>query len=1402
MVIMTAYWKGCPTQYTTCIFIIWISINFVYVQSNTIAPFDEEIEVTAQVLIYKPNEIPMGSNVSIMCKTTLVPSLMWWIFNSKNISSQDGFSLEKEGENIEESGKKYEVSILHIRNIDLKHVGDYFCHAMVQEGGLDFARLTLNVTLEPTILSISSPIYTKMLKNVELHCAAEGYPIEEIIWLKNNDILPRHMWKVINVNETRKNSTLRIEGVTKTDNGTYTCVTNTIKDSANKSSMILVLDKPQINIDFIKSIGLGKIYLNWTVNDGNDPKHLEYSIQYKGANDSTWFFHSDKVERGNKSYILKANFKNDTQYTVGIMASNQEGRSQLSTSKPVDILTEDPVFIPEVKVTGVTVSSITIKWSEPPPKLEDLIHYYQLQAKTDNSSAVQKAIQPAGKDNLYMFSDLRPATKYMFQVSSCSEYTNKCGASSELVSGTTMDGISGPPENSSVECRFDNISQSGFVAVTWKPPVEPHGTIMSYNVNVVGRASFYNDQGILEHTTWGPKITSVSTNMLTARFYNVSANTNYTVRVSGVTRTKRNGQDVELECSMPPTIPDKQKISRLAWKKMGAQFGKYIFKLNIPRISERNGPICCYRIYLVRMEAQQKLAELPDPEDMLIVSYQEAHRTPKGGAYVAEMFDNFAFHSEVFLGDDQVFNSTSSLCDECIGLRPYSSPRHVSSPSNAIPNVTSNEIINRIRRSDLVDPLPPYDGSLDITSNYTGFVEILVKGYGYNPLAAYSNYFVMMNAGPEVVEAPTVNSFSLVMKIFFGLLLIIFILFLALIVLHRYTKQAHAQAVEMITFRTSLRSLRGRQRLVSLNPPDMCPISKRDLLSAYIERHRDSDYGFQQEFELLPDRFTDRSTRASDSRDNIYKNRYPDIKAYDQTRVKLSQVDSIAGSDYINANYVLSYKERKKFICAQGPMDTTVNEFWRMIWEQHLELILMLTNLEEYSKTKCAKYWPDKIDGDKIFGDITVCHVDETRYSDYLIRNLKISRKVGMKDQEERQIIQYHYLVWKDFMAPEHPNGIIKFIKRINEVYTIDKGCILVHCSAGVGRTGTLVALDCLLQQLKEEGQVSIFNTICDLRHQRNFLVQSLKQYIFIYRALMEVAQYGDQEIKADELKSVVEKARKYEMNDSKCKLEEQFEQIVNAFEDRKSVSVASAEENKEKNRSELVLPYDRNRVILTPLPGREHSTYINASFIEGYDNSESFIITQDPLENTVNDFWRMVSEQGISLIVMLSELGEGKCPRYWPEDESSYDHIMVRYVQAESCPYYTRREMYVKSRDAEDCKVIHLQYHGWPTVDGEVPEVTRGLIELVDHAQSCLVTNECSPSMVVHCNLGTERSSMFVGLSILVQQLRIEKRVDIFTLARKLRSQRLGLLNTYAQYEFLHRAIVNYAELHNLCNA
>lgn len=305
-----------------------------------------------------------------------------------------------------------------------------------------------------------------------------------------------------------------------------------------------------------------------------------------------------------------------------------------------------------------------------------------------------------------------------------------------------------------------------------------------------------------------------------------------------------------------------------------------------------------------------------------------------------------------------------------------------------------------------------------------------------------------------------------------SLILIVIVLLVTLCIMHRLnsTKQ---QGNDVINLRDSLsrafcggRNNQSRRHLLETihqKPTDIGPIHRDELLSAYVERHKDTDYGFLREYEMLPNRFNDRTTKNSDAKENATKNRYPDIKAYDQTRVKLSERltnGMTCGSDYINANFVIGYKERKKFICAQGPMDSTVNDFWRMIWEQHLEIIIMLTNLEEYNKAKCAKYWPEKINDIHKFGEITVTFSHEQRYTDYLVRELKITRShyansngngglsngsVSGDEEEERHITQYHYLVWKDFMAPEL--GVIRFIRQINEVYSLQRGPILVHCS-------------------------------------------------------------------------------------------------------------------------------------------------------------------------------------------------------------------------------------------------------------------------------------------------------------------------------------------------------------------
>ncbi|XP_055611182.1 tyrosine-protein phosphatase 69D-like [Uranotaenia lowii] len=183
-------------------------------------------------------------------------------------------------------------------------------------------------------------------------------------------------------------------------------------------------------------------------------------------------------------------------------------------------------------------------------------------------------------------------------------------------------------------------------------------------------------------------------------------------------------------------------------------------------------------------------------------------------------------------------------------------------------------------------------------------------------------------------------------------------------------------------------------------------------------------------------------------------------------------------------------------------------------------------------------------------------------------------------------------------MATEDPQGITKFTKRINSEYSLQRGPILVHCSAGAGRTGIFVALDTLSQQLNEEGQVSIFNTICDMRYQRNFLVQSLKQYIFLYRALTELAYFGDTEIDKISLAATVESLKQPSSDNSDItKLEAQFQRLKSFQDDsRRTIAMGGSEKNKAKNRSDACVPYDKNRVILAPKPGHDNCTYMRSS--------------------------------------------------------------------------------------------------------------------------------------------------------------------------------------------------------------
>ncbi|XP_026538240.1 receptor-type tyrosine-protein phosphatase T, partial [Notechis scutatus] len=565
-----------------------------------------------------------------------------------------------------------------------------------------------------------------------------------------------------------------------------------------------------------------------------------------------------------------------------------------------------------------------------------------------------------------------------------------------------------------------------------------------------------------------------------------------------------------------------------------------------------------------------------------------------------------------------------------------------------------------------------------------------------------------------------------------------------------------------------------------------------DLLQHITQMKRGQGYGFKEEYEALPEGQTASWDTAKED-ENRNKNRYGNIISYDHSRVRLQLLDGDPHSDYINANYIDGYHRPHHYIATQGPMQETVKDFWRMIWQENSVSVVMVTNLVEVGRVKCVRYWPDDTE---VYGDIKVTLIETEPLAEYVIRTFTVQKK-GY--HEIREIRQFHFTSWPDHGVPCYATGLLGFVRQVKFLNPPDAGPIVVHCSAGAGRTGCFIAIDIMLDMAENEGVVDIFNCVRELRSQRVNLVQTEEQYVFVHDAILEACLCGNTAIPVCEFRSIYYNISRLDPQTNSSQIKDEF-QTLNIVTPRvrpEDCSIGLLPRNHDKNRCMDVLPLDRCLPFLISVDG-ESSNYINAALMDSHKQPAAFIVTQHPLPNTGADFWRLVFDYNCSSVVMLNEMDAAQlCMQYWPEKTSCcYGPIQVEFVSADIDEDIINRIFRIcnMARPQDGYRIVqHLQYIGWPAYR-DTPPSKRSLLKVVRRLEKWQEQYDGRDGRtVVHCLNGGGRSGTFCAICSVCEMIQQQNIIDVFHIVKTLRNNKSNMVETLEQYKFVYEVALEY---------
>ncbi|XP_071081735.1 receptor-type tyrosine-protein phosphatase epsilon-like [Haliotis cracherodii] len=515
--------------------------------------------------------------------------------------------------------------------------------------------------------------------------------------------------------------------------------------------------------------------------------------------------------------------------------------------------------------------------------------------------------------------------------------------------------------------------------------------------------------------------------------------------------------------------------------------------------------------------------------------------------------------------------------------------------------------------------------------------------------------------------------------------------------------------------------------------------------------------------------------------ENKKKNRFLALYPYDESRVVLAD-----GEEYINANYITGYDDTQKYIATQGPKPVTVTDFWRMVWQEDVTQIVMLTRLMEMNKKKSEKYWPDANKTEN-YENVKVYSKNVLTRADYTL-----STFVVQSSGIERTVTHYHFTSWSDHGVPSAP-ALVNFWRLVKQG-DMARGPMAVHCSAGVGRTGAFIALDYLMDEAASDNRVNVFMCVGKMRLNRMNMVQTESQYNFVHDVVLEALH------SRGTLYTFSEFDKTFGLGDTftaqqQAMLKKQFKLLrgLSSNLTEETTSHALLPENSDKNRSLDILPGNKSRPYLcTPVQTR--NDYINGVFLPSTLHLSSVIVTQTPMPDTVVDFWRLVYDHDCFTIVCLDEAQE--TIGMYPEENKVLitEPFTIAQVEANSNrEIYTEKKLMLAHDKENSEKSVSL--FCLPSLDMLTDTAT--LLELVNRVDR--IISSADHKVLVHCHDGAGASGVFCSVLNIITRLRLDRTVDIFLTIRELQRVRPQFIQTLDQFKLCYDMVKEYNRASNV---